>query len=204
MLIVSKKQAIQWMVWFIFSSLLLCAPNTFCIFINESCYLMLGGSEIHPNVIWLREEFFFLFKNQQMFSVQRLPVCVSLSVFLAYLQYCGCKQTLPVCKNMNFFWSCSCFSIVWSYVRSRTSQLYHTAERMVLFRCWTCTLYSYSLKASSQFQAKHGCGITAIQTWVALRISGCIVWASAESTGAYSRELCGIKSKVLEKCNGKL
>lgn len=177
-----------------FSTLLLCALNTSCIFINESCYLMLWGSEIHPNVIRLGEEFFFLFKNQQAFSVQCLPVCVSLSVFLAYCQSCGCKQTLPVCKNMNFFCCCSFFSIVWSYVRSKTSPLYHTAERMVLFKCWTCTLYSHSLKASSQFQAKHGCGITAVQTWVALRISGCIVWASAESSGAYSRGLCGVKS----------
>lgn len=77
-------------------------------------------------------------------------LCVSLSVFLAYLQYCGCKQTLPVCKNMNFFWSCYFFSIVWSYVRSKTSQLYHTAERMVLFKCWTCTLYSHSLPLNSR------------------------------------------------------
>lgn len=193
MLMVFKKQIIQWMVWFMFSTLLLCALNTFCIFINESCYLMLWGSEIHPNVIRLGEEIFFCLKISRHFHYSAF-LCVYQSVFLAYRQYCGCKQTLPVWKNMNFFCSCSFFSIVWSYVRSKTSQLYHTAERMVLFKCWTCTLYSYSLKASSQLQAKNGCGITAIQTWVALRILSCIVWASAESTGAYSRGLCGIKS----------
>lgn len=78
-------------------------------------------------------------------------------------------------------------------VRSKTSQLYHTAERMVWFKCWTCSLNAYSLESLLSFQAKHGGGITAVQTWVALKISDCIVWASAACTGAYSRRLCGIK-----------
>lgn len=187
---VSKKQTMQWTVWFMFSSLLLCALNTFCIFINESCYLILWGSEIHPNVIWLREESFFCLKICRHFQSSAFLFVYHCQLFWHTFNTVAASRHCLLAK----IWSCSFFSVVWSYVRSKTSQLYHCAERMVLFKCWTCTLYSYSLKASSQFQAKHGCGITAIQTWVALRISGCIVWASAESTGAYSRGLCGVKS----------
>lgn len=74
---------------------------------------------------------------------------VSLAAFLAYHHYYASKQTLPVWKNINFF--CSCYFLVQFevIVRSKTSQLYHTAERMVWFKCRTCSLNAYSLKASS-------------------------------------------------------
>lgn len=108
MLMLSKKQAMQWMVWFMFSGLLLCALNTFCIFINESCYLMLWGSEIHPNVIWLTEEVFFLFKNRLTFSVQCLPVCITVSFFgilsILWLQAdIACLQKYEFLLELLFF-----------------------------------------------------------------------------------------------------
>lgn len=154
---------------------------------------MLGNCEICSAVIGLTEGIFFVCLKMNREIQSNSLLYVSLAFFWHALIIMPASWHCLFAKVWVSPGYVIFFSIVWCYCKVWEFTLIPHSSKNGIIQLLNLLLKFLKSESLLSLQVKHEGSITAVQTWVALRVADCIVCASAECTGAYSRRLCDIK-----------